>query len=257
MSGALERHRSDLTRLVQLGEDMLVDLSLRDPLSDHEHRAIAWEVNGCFEREYQRWFTEAAAVVDQLIPSRAAEFDELYRGNNKRKPSAAESVTIQDWLIGRKTISEESNARPLLAVSLCLKTQLEILKSAELRFDSSLFEIRKLVRADLFESEFDACRELAAHGFLRAAGTIAGVILEKHLRQAMESRDIVVRKNEPTINDFNDQLKKAGAFDVATWRKIQRLGDIRNLCGHSKHREPTPEEVDEIIEGTESIVRLL
>jgi hypothetical protein len=66
-----------------------------------------------------------------------------------------------------------------------------------------------------------------------------------------------VRKNEPTINDFNDQLKKAGAFDVATWRKIQRLGDIRNLCGHSKHREPTPEEVDEIIEGTESIVRLL
>ena len=124
-------------------------------------------------------------------------------------------------------------------MSLRLKTQLEILKSAEARFQSSLFDIRQLVRADLFDSELDACRELAAHGFLRAAGAIAGVILEKHLRQVIADHGIDVRKAEPTINDFNDQLKKAGVLDVPAWRQIQRLGDIRNLCGHSKHREPS------------------
>jgi hypothetical protein len=117
--------------------------------------------------------------------------------------------------------------------------------------------MRQLIRADLFDSELDACRELAMHGFLRAAGSIAGVILEKHLRQTIDNRGIVVRKTEPTINDFNDHLKKAGALDVPTWRKIQRLGDIRNLCGHSKHREPTVEEVDEIIDGTDGIVQSL
>jgi hypothetical protein len=61
-----------------------------------------------------------------------------------------------------------------------LKAQLEILRSAKARLESSLFEMRKLAAADLFNSELDACRELAARGFLRAAGTIAGV------EQAME-----------------------------------------------------------------------
>jgi hypothetical protein len=33
------------------------------------------------------------------------------------------------------------------------------------------------------------------------------------------------------------------------------LGDIRNLCGHDKHREPTADEVEELIEGTERILK--
>ena len=94
-------------------------------------------------------------------------------------------------------------------------------------------------------------------GFLRAAGAIAGVILEKHLRQVIADHGIVVRKAEPTINDFNDHLKKAGVLDVPAWRQIQRLGDIRNLCGHSKHREPEKEEVEELIEGADRIIRTL
>jgi hypothetical protein len=112
-----------------------------------------------------------------------------------------------------------------------------------------------LVQADLFDCELDACRELVAHGFLRAAGAIAGVILEKHLLHVMASHGIELRRKEPTINDFNDQLKKAGLLDVPTWRQIQRLGDVRNLCGHSKHREPTRDEVDEMIDGVDRIVK--
>lgn len=258
MSGNRERNRSDLKRLVLLGEEMLIDLSLRDAPVDDEHREIARKLHGRFEQEYQRWYTEACGVVGQLIPNRAAEFERLYLGDDKRKNAVSDDYSIQDWLTGRPAgggKTGEAALSPLLAVSMRVKTQLEILKSAEARFDSSLFDIRELVRADLFDSELDACRELAAHGFLRAAGAIAGVILEKHLRQILADRDVVVRKSEPTINDFNDHLKKAGVLDVPTWRKIQRLGDIRNLCGHSKHREPTPEEVEEIIEGTERIVR--
>jgi hypothetical protein len=145
----------------------------------------------------------------------------------------------------------------LLVVSLRLKTQLEILKSAEACFQSSLFEIRRLLQVDLFDSELDACRELVSHGFLRAAGTIAGVILERHLRLAADRHGLVMRKTEPTITDYNDQLKKAEVFDVVAWRHVQRLGDIRNLCGHSKHREPTTEEVEELLAGVERIVRTL
>ncbi len=260
MPGNCDKHRSDLDRLVKLGERMLIDLSLRGSPVDAEHQEIARQMEGCFETEYQRWYTEAGAVIENLIPSRAGEFEQLYLGNGRRKTLSADTYTIQDWLTGQRTLPHDSAPRsfsPRLAVSMRLKTQLEILKSAEARFDSSLFEMRRLVRADLFSSELDSCRELAAQGFYRAAGAIAGVILEKHLRAALDRNQIVLRKAEPTINDFNDHLKKAGVLDVPTWRKIQQLGDIRNLCGHSKHREPTPEEIDEIIEGVDALRQTL
>lgn len=256
MPANLDKYRSDLKGLVRLGEEMLIDLSLRDAPIDAEHQRIAADIHGSFEREYQRWYTEAAAAVGQLIPGRAAEFQQLYLGDGKRKSIDAATYTIQDWLTGRRS-GADAPFDEIVAVSMRLKTQLEVLKSAEARFQSSLFEMRQLVRADLFDSELDACRELAAHGFLRAAGAIAGVILEKHLRQVVADRAIVVRRAEPTINDFNDHLKKAGVLDVPTWRQIQQLGDVRNLCGHSKHREPNQQEVEELIEGVERIVRTI
>jgi len=250
MSGNLDSYRAQLETLAQLGERMLIDLSLRDAPGE-ENQRLAEPLRGCFEQHYQRWYTEAQAVVAQLIPGRTAEFERLYLGDGRRRAAAEAELSIQDWLAGR-------SQRPhidLPAVSMRLKLQLEIFKAAEARLQSSLFEMRRLVRADLFGSELDACRELAAHGFLRAAGAIAGVLLEKHLRQTIEQHGVVVRKSEPTINDFNDHLKKAGVLDVPSWRHIQRLADVRNLCGHSKHREPTRDEVEELIEGVERLLK--
>lgn len=66
-----------------------------------------------------------------------------------------------------------------------------------------------------------------------------------------------VRKKDPAINDFNQPLKDAGVLDVPAWRQIQRLGDIRNLCDHNKHREPTKDEVIELIDGVDKISKTL
>jgi hypothetical protein len=260
MPGNLEKYRGDLKELVRLGEEMLIDISLRDAAIDEEQKELTEKIKGSLEREYQHWYTEACAVIRQLIPDRAAEFERLYLGDGKRKTVDASTYNIQDWLTGRRAPLGPLGEKPfndMLAVSMRLKTQLEILKSAEARFQSSLFDIRQLLQADLFDSELDACRELAARGFLRAAGAIAGVILEKHLRQVALNYQIVVCRREPTINDFNDQLKNAGVLDVPAWRQIQRLGDVRNLCGHSKHRDPSNDEVEELIRGVDHVIRTL
>ena len=114
-----------------------------------------------------------------------------------------------------------------------------------------------MVQADLFDSELDVARELTTNGFLRAAGAVAGVVLEKHLGQVMDNHNIKVSKANPTISEFNDHLKNADVLDIPRWREIQRLGDIRNLCTHNKEREPTKEEVEELIDSVDKYMKTL
>ena len=259
MRDTVEKTRSDLKRLAASGEELLIDLSLRQAAVEPAMREVAQRIRGCFERDYQRWYTEACATVSQLLPGRLDEFQNLYLGDGRRKTIDADSYAIQDWLVGRRIAAsdEAASADSLTIVSLRLKTQLDVLRSAEARFESSLFDIRQLVQADLFDSELDECRELSERGFLRAAGSIAGVILERHLCQVLANHEIDFRKAEPTLNDFNDQLKRAGLVDVPAWRQIQRLADVRNLCSHSKQRDPHKKEVDELIDGVDRVVRSL
>lgn len=136
-------------------------------------------------------------------------------------------------------------------------TQLAILTTVRTRFESSLHDIRQLVQADLFDSELDASRELLKSGFLRAAGAVAGVVLEKHLGQVVANHAIVQRKLHPTISSLNDLLKSSDVLDVPAWRHIQRLGDLRNLCDHGQERELSREEIEELIQGAEKLTKTL
>ena len=110
--------------------------------------------------------------------------------------------------------------------------------------------------ADLFDSELDAASELAKKGFLRAAGAVAGVVLEKHLVQVCSNHSVVIRRKS-TISNLNDLLKERGVTDVAQWRFIQHLGDIRNLCDHNKAKEPTADEVNDLIAGVAKTLKTL
>ena len=92
---------------------------------------------------------------------------------------------------------------------------------------------------------------------LRAAGVIAGVVLERHLQRTAVNHEIIIEKKEPTISDLNDPLKKENIYDIPTWRLIQVLGDIRNLCVHNKEREPTAEEVKRLIKETDIIIKTI
>ncbi len=69
--------------------------------------------------------------------------------------------------------------------------------------------------------------------------------------------NVAIPKKNPHINDFNEELKKADVFDVSQWRRIQSLADIRNLCDHKKQRDPTPDEVTELVDGVDKAIKTL
>ena len=212
-----------------------------------------------FSNTYQSWYSEAKAVIRQLLPDRLSDFVRLYEKPKSRKEITIENYTIEDYLQGLVVtrgvgLQKETLVDPSAALRK-FQQQLAILGSVKERFESSLFDIRQLVQADLFDSELDAAKELAKKRFVRAAGALAGVVIERHLAQVCDSHQIKIAKKDPGISDLNDLLKQADVISLPDWRFIQHLADIRNLCDHNKATEPTLEEVYDLIAGVAKVIK--
>jgi hypothetical protein len=213
-----------------------------------------------FKRTYQEWYSEARALIRQVLPDRLADFIRHYEKPKARKNITFENYTIEDHLQGmtiRRGVFDDTKIVGPEAAIPQFQQQLAILESARVRFQSSLFDIRQLVQADIFDSELDAAEELAKNKFTRAAGAMAGVVLERHLAQVCENHAIKVAKKSPGISDLNNVLKDASVIDVPQWRFIQHLADIRNLCDHNKKTDPTVGQVDDLVAGVRKITKTL
>ncbi len=268
MVSNLDRYKRDLDSLVAKGEDLHLAMQA-ECLPEQVTRALR-KVHGDktkdilkalpkFHEAYQPWYSEAKALVRQLLPDRLADFVRHYEKPKPRKDITYENYRIEDYLQGlniTRGYEREKVVGPDAAIPQ-FRQQLAILKSVRARFESSLFDIRQLVQADLFDSELDAAEELARKKFTRPAGALAAVVLERHLAQVCENRAINVTKKEPTISDLNDALKGANAIDIPQWRSIQHLADIRNLCDHNKKTEPTEEQVNDLVAGVKKITKTL
>lgn len=263
MDSFINRYKKDLEKLIKDGE--LLTYGLYNELSDYyksQLRALPKEqrefIQKCsFKSNYNAWYNESLALVRQLVPDRFVDFKQYYK-YEKRKEFTHATYSISDYLDG--LIKKDLSGRVVLGTTEVLKKyeqQFSILKSLEKRFDSSLYEIRQLLQADLFDSEIEVSKELSSKGFYRAAGAVCGVVLEKHLVEVCSSHEIQIKKKAPHISDLNDALKNADVIDVPMWRQIQHMGDLRNLCDHKKERDPDENDIKELIRGTESIIKTL
>jgi hypothetical protein len=248
--------RAELSRLTQTGNLLLASIA-------REYGSLAPETEEYIKNmgleypdirtEYEQWYSLALKVIKQIIPDRIDDFVSQYK-KTRRKAIDVETYTMSDYLmglsvtIGVRTV-DGRNAIPKLS------TQTSILASALKVLDSRLRDLEGVVTADLFDSELEAAAELSKQGFLRAAGVVAGVILEKHLAHVCTLHVLRTHKKNPSIADYDKMLKDAEVVDLVAWRFIQHLGDLRNLCAHQKDRDPTPDDIAELIEGVKKVIR--
>jgi len=205
--------------------------------------------------EYEAWYTRALAAVRQIAPERMEDFVLCYK-HEKRKEIDSHTYAISDYLRGiTVTRFNEEVFSSEQAYYGKFMLQISIVLAAAKSADSIIRDIQTVLQAELLDSDLAAARELKKAKHLRSAGVVCGVILESHLKSIAARRTIAVSKKNATISDLNDVLKNAGVYDVPMWRLLQRLADIRNLCCHSKERDPRPDEVDDLLAGTDKVLK--
>ncbi|QNB07886.1 hypothetical protein G5S34_14705 [Herbaspirillum frisingense] len=264
MESNVSRFKADLHKLIQTGQTLAV--AMRHECAPKESTQMIRKKYGDdaqevidslpkFATAYQAWYSESLALLRQILPDRLNDFVRHYEKPKARKELTQENYRIEDYLQGIQVSLRGTVTVPTSSAIPHFSQQLAIIKAAQGRFDSSLFEIRQIVQAEMLDSELETAEELSKFKFTRAAGAIAGVVLERHLAQVCTDRKLPIGKKNPTINDFNEALKASAVIDVPQWRYIQHLGDIRNLCDHSRSPEPTQEQVLDLITGVKRIIK--
>jgi len=210
-----------------------------------------------FGTKYQGWYSRAYKLVEAFAPERLNEFTSYYLIDTKRKVVNIDNYVLQDYVKGNSAPYDMYN-RPLWDVNnlimIRILNQMQIMASLSYRIDAVLQDVTGHLFAELQDSELQAAAQLKKIS-KRAAGALAGVVLERHLQRVAVNHKISISKQNPTIGDLNDPLKNNSIYDTAVWRKIQLLTDIRNLCSHQKSIEPTEEQVDELISGVNSVIK--
>jgi hypothetical protein len=266
MSTNLDRFKKDLAALLKQGVRLELAMqvecaseqftaALKKQLKDKADELL--KDLPSFREDYQRWYSESLALLRQILPDRVADFVRHYEKPKSRKDIGFENYRIEDYLQGL-VVTRGYQKEKVVDISAAIpqfQQQLAIVKAAQARFESSLFEIRQLVQADVLDSEIEAAEVLANHKFSRAAGALAGVVLERHLSQVCADHNLSIGKKNPTIADFNETLKASAIIDLPQWRFIQHLADIRNLCDHSRTPEPTAEQVADLLSGVKKVIK--
>jgi len=207
---------------------------------------------------YNKWYSISLPLVRQILPDRIEDFIDYYKTPKVRKEINHLNYNISDYLIGLTIkLRGERIVDSERAFSEKFQNQIAILQSGLTRIDSILANITEVIQASIFDSQIETGNELLRKKHLRAAGAIAGVILEKHFQKVIENHQIKDAKKVMHLADYSELLKANSVVDIPTWRFLQRLSDIRNYCVHSKEREPTSEEVHELLIGTGKVIKTI
>lgn len=188
-------------------------------------------------RSYQEWYSAGRVILARNQSDRLAEFDGVY--------SHVTTILRKRHL----TQDEQFNLMDLI------DSQFDILAALPSHLRFAKYDIELEAYSVLMDDELVAAQHLASRGFLRPAGVLAGVILERHLKNLLRKHTppIKFRKNA-ALASLNDWCKDS-IYDLVTWRKVQHLADVRNLCAHHKSRELTKDEITELIGGVSALLK--
>ena len=112
-----------------------------------------------------------------------------------------------------------------------------------------------VVKSDVTGESLELARRLLVLDYIKPSGCIAGNVLEAYMKSLCDSASPPIQWAETdTIFPLAIRLRNAGLISPVTWRDIQKIGTVRNMCDHWKKTPPTREEVADMIEAVGKLV---
>ncbi len=155
MPSNLDRYKKDLDSLISKGAELRYAMELEcfpekfKAWSKKEFGDKAEEffrTLPSFRETYKSWYSEAKALIRQLLPDRLSDFVRQYGKPKPRKEITNENYAIEDYLQGLFVTQIkgglEKQVVGLQAAIPHFTQQRAILESVNARFQSSLFDIR-------------------------------------------------------------------------------------------------------------------
>ena len=207
-------------------------------------------------------------TVDQKILSRLEELINLGRRvlATRRAPSAghltSDFVDVQlanQWLtsclslLGRVFGEQSAHYQRLKDQSPSypkwpnVDQAFGVLLAAKEDFESeSLFSVKRLVEAELFDEFLEQAEHLLAAGYYQPSAVVAGAVLEDGLRKLCLIHGVTLPAL-PKLDWMNSELAKAGVYNKLTQKRLTSLADLRNSAAHGKWTEFDKSDVESML----------
>jgi hypothetical protein len=195
--------------------------------------------------KYRQWYSTGLQLLDQYITEWVDEYKNCYDNDTRGYNGLMGYLRLgsfSNYEIREQVISDFVSQ---------LDTQLSILLSIPPVVEVKEMGLRELITADVARTEIEQAEILLDGGFERAAGSIAGVALELHLKTLCDVNNVSYPP-KPTIETLVQALYKEKKLDVTELKHIQYLGSIRNKCSHP---EPvSAKEVQTLIDEVKKLI---
>lgn len=153
------------------------------------------------------------------------------------------SVHYKDYVEAEKPISYDSDPDALMRLIPILKAACDDLKNG------FLVSFKQIVQAEVFDSELEQAKSLLDNNYKNAAAVIAGAVLETAIKELCNNNQIDIEKKK--LTRLNDDLAKAGVYNVLQQKQITALADIRNNAAHGNYENFSSEDVQRMIQDIE------
>jgi len=233
------------TYSILVAKDQIFD-ALQAASSREDDQLTAEETKACYRlaREmndhYRAWYTASWPLVNSNLPERVKEFETFYEAS-------------ANHLMDIMSASGQLRRQPLVLFEKCFSAQTGFVRSIPSAIESKALALRGILARDLMDDELLVARHLLDNGYVREAGVVGGVVLERHLKLLCDKYSVTVGDKD-TLGQLNDKLRKHYPDD-AEYRRVQFLNEIRISCAHDKvTAAPDSNKVGQLLSGVKGFI---
>jgi hypothetical protein len=200
---------------------------------------------------YPTWYRKVLRVMHKLTPQRDDDAPDPSQGRQDDKPVASYATKTS---VGMEILQNgETIASGRITFLTRLSHQLRMLNSVRNGLEYMLADLQSTLYGEVGNHILATAYALFHRGQHRAAGALAGVLLEIHLAKVATKYRSPTAPTSSGLATLNTALKRGGIYDVEVWRFIDSLGALGHACVYAPAYEPTVDDLTEFLHGVQLI----